>query len=103
MSNSTVFTNGTAIQAPWMNDVNTAVYVSIPAIEATIGTVINESSVVATSGQTVFTIPFPWNGANLSVYINGVKQIVTSNYTVSGNTVTFTSGVPYSAVVDFVG
>ncbi|CAB4133164.1 hypothetical protein UFOVP252_65 [uncultured Caudovirales phage] len=85
--------NSTPIVSAWLNDVNTAVYSKV------------RSAVAATSGQTVFTVPFDYQvGSNyLSVYINGVRQILNSSYTeTNSTTVTFSEAVPVTAIVEFV-
>jgi hypothetical protein len=93
---STNFIDGvTPIVATWLNDVNNYVYQGR-----------QRGTVTAVSGQTVFTVPFTYSvGANtLDVYINGVRQILTSSYTeTTSNTVTFTQAVPVTAVVEFIG
>lgn len=93
---STYFIDGsTPIVATWLNDVNNYVYQGI-----------QRGTVVATSGQTVFTVPFTYTvGAKtLDVYINGVRQILDSSYTETTSTsVTFSEAVPVTAVVEFVG
>ena len=65
----------------------------------------NSSSQIATSLQTVFTVPtYIINTNSLKVYINGVKQILGSSYAeTNSTTVTFYSGVPYAAIVEFTG
>lgn len=87
--------NSTPIVAAWLNDVNNYVYQGR-----------QRGTVTATSGQTVFTVPFTYSvGANtLDVYINGVRQILTSSYTeTTTTTVTFTEAVPVTAVIEFIG
>ena len=87
--------NSTPIVAAWLNDVNNYVYQGR-----------QRGTVTATSGQIVFTVPFVYSvGAKtLDVYINGVRQILTSSYTeTTTTTVTFTEGVPINAVVEFIG
>jgi len=93
---TTYFIDGsTPIVAAWLNDVNDYVYQGR-----------QRGTVTATSGQTVFTVPFTYTvGAKtLDVYINGIRQILTSSYTETSTTsITFTAGVPVNAVVEFVG
>ena len=95
MSNSTTFSSGTLITHQWLNDVNTAVFSTN-----------KQTSVTATAGQTVFNIyPFTYTvGAHsLCVFINGIKQLVNSSYVeTSSSVVTFSSGVPLNAVVEFI-
>ena len=60
----------------------------------------------ATSGQTVFNLSTALYtpGTNeLSVYVDGVKQLLTTHYAeTSTSVVTFVSGVPLNEVVEFV-
>jgi hypothetical protein len=87
--------NSTPIVAAWLNDVNNYVYQGRL-----------RGTVVATSGQTVFTVPFTYTvGAKtLDVYINGIRQILSSSYTeTTSTTITFSEAVPVTAVVEFVG
>ena len=94
MSNSTTFSSGTLITHQWLNDVNTVVFGPN-----------NQTSIIATAGQTVFNIyPFTYTvGAHsLCVFINGIKQLVNSSYVeTNSSVVTFNSGVPLNAVVEF--
>ena len=94
---TTYFIDGsTPIVAAWLNDVNNYVYQGKR----------KQGTVTATSGQTVFTVPFTYStGTNdLNVFINGVKQIIGSSYTETSTTsVTFSAAVPVNAVVEFVG
>lgn len=91
---TTYFIDGTTpIVATWLNDVNTTVYTH------------NRGTVTATAGQTVFTVPFTYvvGSKTLNVYINGVRQILSSSYTETSTTsVTFSAVVPVTAVVEFV-
>ena len=62
-------------------------------------------SVTATQGQTVVTVPFTYLiGQNsLRVFVNGSKQIITTNYTETTTTsVTFTGGLNVGDLVEFV-
>jgi hypothetical protein len=62
-------------------------------------------SVSATQGQTVVTVPFTYLvGQNsLRVFVNGSKQIITTNYTETTTTsVTFTGGLNVGDLVEFV-
>jgi len=60
----------------------------------------------ATAGQTVFNLSgltYVPASNNLSIYINGIKQRVTSSYLeTDNNTITFTETVPVTAVVEFI-
>jgi hypothetical protein len=61
-------------------------------------------SVTATQGQTSVTVPFTYLvGQNsLKVFVNGSKQIVTTNYTETSTTsVTFLTGLNLGDVVEF--
>jgi hypothetical protein len=93
---NTYFVDGvTPIVSTWLNDVNNYVYQGR-----------QRATVVAISGQTVFTLPFSYTvGANtLDVYINGVRQILNSSYTETNiTTVTFSESVPVTANVEFIG
>jgi len=93
---STYFIDGsTPIVSSWLNDVNDYVYQGR-----------QRGTVVATSGQTIFTVPFTYTvGAKtLDVYINGIRQILGSSYTETSSTsVLFTEAVPVTCVVEFVG
>ena len=95
MSSTYFIDNSTPIVSAWLNDVNNYVYQGK-----------QRGTVTATSGQTVFTVPFTYTvGANnLNVFINGVRQILGSSYTETSTTsVTFSAAVPVTAVVEFVG
>ena len=95
MASTYFIDNSTPIVSAWLNDVNDYVYQGRL-----------RGTVVATSGQTVFTVPFTYTvGANtLDVYINGIRQILNSSYTETNiTTVTFSAGVPITAVVEFIG
>lgn len=97
---STTFTDGqTPILAAWLNDVNNYVYSGIPPAGSR-----PRGTVTATAGQTVFTVPFTYSvGTNsLNVYIQGIKQLLTSSYAETSSTsVTFTEAVPVGCVVEF--
>ena len=92
--------NTTPIVSAWLNDVNTATYTSIPTLQSK-----PRGTVTATSGQTVFTVPFSYVvGSNrLSVYIDGVRQILSSSYTENSTTsVTFSEGIHVGGIVEFM-
>ena len=100
MSSTYFIDNTTPIVSAWLNDVNTATYTSVPTLQTK-----PRGIVTATSGQTVFTVPFSYVvGSNrLSVYINGVRQILNSSYTETNTTtVTFSAAVPVTAIVEFM-
>jgi hypothetical protein len=80
---------GPVVSAAWLNAVSTAALTA----ETLSG---SPTNITATSNQTVFTIPSTAVGI---VYINGIFQIPTVSYTRSGTVLTFTAGVPLSAVV----
>jgi hypothetical protein len=95
MSSTYFIDNTTPIVSAWLNDVNNFVYQGK-----------QRGTVTATSGQTVFTVPFTYTvGANvLNVFINGVRQILGSSYTETNTTtITFSAAVPVTAIVEFVG
>jgi hypothetical protein len=60
----------------------------------------------ATAGQTVFNLSgltYTPASNNLSIFINGIKQRLTSAYVeTDNNTITFTAAVPVTAVVEFI-
>jgi hypothetical protein len=64
---------------------------------------ITSTKVNATAGQTVFTIPSYSVGSNgLEVYVNGNKQVVSTNYTeTDATTVTFLDGLNLGDLVEF--
>jgi hypothetical protein len=95
MSSTYFIDNTTPIVAAWLNDVNNYVYQGRL-----------RGTVIATAGQTVFTVPFTYTvGANqLDVYISGIRQVLGISYTeTTSTTITFSSAVPVTAVVEFVG
>jgi hypothetical protein len=95
MASTYFIDNTTPIVSAWLNDVNNFVYQGK-----------QRGTVTATSGQTVFTVPFTYTvGANtLDVYIDGVRQILNSSYTeTNSTTVTFSEGVHVGGKVEFVG
>ena len=107
MSSTYFIDNTTPIVSAWLNDVNAAVYTTLPADTAAITTLQTKprGTVTATSGQTVFTVPFSYVvGSNrLSVYIDGVRQILSSSYTETSTTsVTFSEGIHVGGIVEFM-
>jgi hypothetical protein len=65
----------------------------------------SQNDIVATAGQTAFTVGFTYVVGNnsLSVLVNGSKQIVTLNYVETSSTVvTFIDGLNAGDVVEFV-
>lgn len=99
MANTTFVDAQTPIVASWLNDVNDFVYNNIPPSGSR-----PRGTVTATSGQTLFTVPFTYTtGVNmLNVYIQGIKQLLTTSYAeTSSTTVTFTEAVPVGCVVEF--
>lgn len=98
MASTTFVDSQTPVVASWLNDVNDFVYGGASSTR-------QEGVVIATAGQTVFTVPFTYTPGSkrLQVYINGVKQIPTSSYAETNTTtVTFTEAVPVTAKVEFV-
>jgi hypothetical protein len=95
MASTYFIDNSTPIVSAWLNDVNNYVYQGR-----------QRGTVVATLGQTLFTVPFSYTvGANtLDVYVNGVRQILGTSYFENTTTsVVFNSAVPVTAVVEFIG
>jgi hypothetical protein len=84
---STVFQSGTVITHDWLNDVNNAVYGTLPIISGTV----NVQQFSGNGSQTAFTLsPAPVSGNACQVYINGVYQ-QKSTYSLVSNTLTFTT------------
>ena len=99
MSNTYFIDGVTNITADWLNDVNDLVYGAGPSTN-------HRATVTAGIGQTVFTVPFTFvqGSLNLTVYIDGIHQILGTSYTEnSNNTITFTEVVPTGCVIEFVG
>jgi hypothetical protein len=77
---------GPPVSAAWLNAVTQALNGSQ-----------TPTTIVATAGQTVFTVPASAVG---SVYINGVFQIPNDSYVrTNDTTITFSEAVPYNAKV----
>ncbi len=91
MSSTTFLAGITPITADWLNDVNAVAY--------------SQGYVTATSGQTVFTIPFTCSlTLPLGVYVDGIKQVFNLSYTRTSSTqITFTEGIHVGGIVEFVG
>lgn len=90
MSNplDTVFVDlvGPPVSAAWLN-----------AVEAALKGTTSPTTITATAGQTVFTVPAT---AVNTVYINGVYQVYGSSYTrTNDTTITFSEAVPVNAKV----
>jgi len=99
MASTYFIDNTTPIVSAWLNDVNSVVYGTSPIA------IRNRGTVTATAGQTTFTVPFAYTpGANtLSVYVDGVRQILSSSYTeTNATTVTFSEGIHVGGKVEFV-
>jgi hypothetical protein len=65
----------------------------------------SQNDLVATQGQTAFTVGFTYVVGNnsLSVLVNGSKQVATLNYTETSSTiVTFLTGLNAGDIVEFV-
>jgi hypothetical protein len=88
---TTFVDNSTVITAAWLNSVETAKQ--------------GQGVGTATSGQTVFTIPFTCaNDYPVRVYIDGVKQAYSSSYTRTSPTeITFSEGLHVGAIVEIQG
>lgn len=77
---------GPPVSAAWLNAVTQAINGSQ-----------TPTTIVATAGQTVFTVPETAVG---NVFINGIFQIPNSSYVrTNDTTITFSEGVPYNAKV----
>ena len=98
MASTTFVDSQTPVVAAWLNDVNDFVYSGIPPSGS------RPRGTVTSVGGTVFTVPFTYSvGTNsLNVYIQGIKQLLTSSYVETNTTtVTFTEAVPAGAIVEF--
>ena len=63
----------------------------------------NVDSFTATAGQTAFTLTeTPLNAQSISVFVNGIYQKPTTNFTVSGTTLTLTAGAVAGDEVDVI-
>jgi len=63
----------------------------------------NVDSFTATAGQTAFTLTeTPLNVNTITVFVNGIYQKPTTNYTVSGTTLTLTAGAVVGDEVDVI-
>ena len=63
----------------------------------------NVDSFTATTGQTAFTLTeTPLNAQSISVFVNGIYQKPTTNFTVSGTTLTLTAGAVAGDEVDVI-
>jgi len=63
----------------------------------------NVDSYTATAGQTAFTLTeTPLNAQSISVFVNGIYQKPTTNFTVSGTTLTLTAGAVAGDEVDVI-
>lgn len=77
---------GPPVSAAWLN-----------AVTAAVNGAATPTTIVATAGQTVFTVPTTAYG---SVFINGVYQIPNDSYTrTNDTTITFSEAVPVNAKV----
>ena len=105
MSSTNFIDQSTPIVASWLNDVNTAVYITIPAILISNPEIGLQQYQIATAGQTVFTLfTYTIGYKHLPVFVNGSKQIKSLNYTESStSSVTFGSGLNVGDIVEFVG
>ena len=62
-----------------------------------------DSYTVTTAGQTTFTLTeTPLNAQSISVFVNGIYQKPTTNFTVSGTTLTLTAGAVAGDEVDVI-
>ena len=63
----------------------------------------NVDSFTATAGQTAFTLTeTPLNAQSISVFVNGIYQKPTTNFTVSGTTLTLTAGAVVGDEIDVI-
>ena len=63
----------------------------------------NVDSFTATAGQTAFTLTeTPLNAQSISVFVNGIYQKPTTNFTVSGTTLTLTAGAVAGDEIDVI-
>jgi len=63
----------------------------------------NVDSYTATAGQTAFTLTeTPLNAQSISVFVNGIYQKPTTNFTVSGTTLTLTAGAVAGDEIDVI-
>jgi hypothetical protein len=98
MSDTYFIDSTTPIVSAWLNDVNNYVYGTTSSNRV-------RGTVTATSGQTLFTVPFVYVVGSLSlhVYTNGLHQVIGTAYTeTSPTTITFSSGVSVGTIVEFV-
>ena len=62
-----------------------------------------DSYTVTTAGQTTFTLTeTPLNAQSISVFVNGIYQKPTTNFTVSGTTLTLTAGAVVGDEIDVI-
>jgi len=92
---STNFVSGTVITSSWLNGINAAVYG---------GSTVQSTITVTSSTQTIYTTPTYVIGSfRLFVFVNGVKQIASVNYTeLSVNSIQFVSPLNINDVVEFI-
>ena len=92
---TTNFQSGTVIASAWLNDVNNAVYG---------GQSFQSVITVSSSTQQIYTTPLYVVGSfRLFVFVNGVKQIVSVNYTeVSTTSIQFLSPLNVNDVIEFL-
>lgn len=81
---SKVFTTGTTIDSAWLNDVNNVVY-------AAIGPSAHTDVYTATASQTVFTLSAT-PVLSPKAYLNGLRLTPTTDYSVTGTTLTLVAG-----------
>ncbi len=80
------------------------VYGSISASGSIQGTITNVmlQNVITATGASAYTLTNYTNNtaSNYLVFLDGVKQRATSDYSISGSTITFTSAVPSGVVIE---
>ena len=92
---TTNFQSGTVITSSWLNGINNAVYG---------GQSFQSVITVSSSTQQIYTTPLYVVGSfRLFVFVNGVKQIVSVNYTeVSTTSIQFLSPLNVNDVIEFL-
>jgi len=89
---TTNFQSGTVITSAWLNDVNSAVYTTIPKLISQ--SIVNYTGTGTTTSYTV-------TGSVTNVYINGIYQNKNS-YSISGTTLTFTQAPPLTSQIEIL-
>jgi len=92
---STNFQSGTVITSSWLNGINNAVYG---------GQIFQSVVIVSSSTQQIYTTPsYVMGSFRLFVFVNGIKQIGSVNYTeLSSNSIQFVSPLNVNDVIEFL-